>query len=285
MKFSLEHLPKNKQTELRKLTNEIIKSCDDVEKVILFGSYARGTFKEEKDLKADRKSGHVSDYDILVVTEKLETVPEFKYWNYADKLNLSAAVRILAIDIDQLNEHLENSHYLYSDIEKEGIMLFDSKKYPLALKKRKLKNFEAQRIAQEHFNHWFDRANDFVDTYKLLVQKGKTASASFHLNQIVESCYKAILLVFTNYNPHEHHLRTLGKLVERYHQDLYTLFPQDAQPDRDRFALLEYGYIGGRYDPRHKMSREDLEILANDVVRLLKITEEICKKKIFSHRP
>ncbi len=285
MKFSLEHLPKNKQTELRKLTNEIIKSCDDVEKVILFGSYARGTFKEEKDLKTDRKSGHVSDYDILVVTEKLETVPEFKYWNYADKLNLSAAVRILAIDIDQLNEHLENSHYLYSDIEKEGIMLFDSKKYPLALKKRKLKNFEAQRIAQEHFNHWFDRANDFVDTYKLLVQKGKTASASFHLNQIVESCYKAILLVFTNYNPHEHHLRTLGKLVERYHQDLYTLFPQDAQPDRDRFALLEYAYIGGRYDPRHKMSREDLEILANDVVRLLKITEEICKKKIFSHRP
>ena len=285
MKFSLEHLPKNKQTELRKLTNEIIKSCDDVEKVILFGSYARGSFKEEKDLKADRKSGHVSDYDILVVTEKLETVPEFKYWNYADKLNLSAAVRILAIDIDQLNEHLENSHYLYSDIEKEGITLFDSKKYPLALKKRKLKNFEAQRIAQEHFNHWFDRANDFVDTYKLLVQKGKTASASFHLNQIVESCYKAILLVFTNYNPHEHHLRTLGKLVERYHQDLYTLFPQDAQPDRDRFALLEYAYIGGRYDPRHKMSREDLEILANDVVRLLKITEEICKKKIFSHRP
>ena len=285
MKFSLEHLPKNKQTELRKLTNEIIKSCDDVEKVILFGSYARGSFKEEKDLKADRKSGHVSDYDILVVTEKLETVPEFKYWNYADKLNLSAAVRILAIDIDQLNEHLENSHYLYSDIEKEGITLFDSKKYPLALKKRKLKNFEAQRIAQEHFNHWFDRANDFVDTYKLLVQKGKTASASFHLNQIVESCYKAILLVFTNYNPHEHHLRTLGKLVERYHQDLHTLFPQDAQPDRDRFALLEYAYIGGRYDPRHKMSREDLEILANDVVRLLKITEEICKKKIFSHRP
>ena len=288
MKFSLEHLPKTKQTELRKLTNEIIKSCDDVEKVILFGSYARGTFKEEKDLKADRKSGHVSDYDILVVTEKLETVPEFKYWNsdqYLDKLNLSAAVRILAINIDQLNEHLENGHYLYSDIEKEGIALFDSKKYQLALKKRKLKNFEAQRIAQEHYDHWFDRANDFVDTYKVLVQKGKTASASFHLNQIVESCYKAILLVFTNYNPHEHHLRTLGKLVERFHQDLPNLFPQNAQPDRDRFALLEYAYIGGRYDPKHKMSREDLEILAVDVIRLLKITEEICKKKIRSHRP
>lgn len=285
MKFSLEHLPKNKQTELRKLTSEIRKSCDDVEKIILFGSYARGTFKEEKDLAADRKSGHVSDYDILVVTEKLETIPEFNNWNDADKLNLSAAVRILAIDIDKLNEHLTFGHYLYSDIEKDGIMLFDAKKHKLALRKKVLKNFEAQRIAQEHFDHWFDRANDFVDTYKILVQKNKPASASFHLNQIVESCYKAILLVFTNYNPHEHHLKTLGKLVEKYHPNLPQLFSQKTPQEHARFALLEYAYIGGRYDPKHKMTKEDLEILAMDVVKLLKITEEICQKKIRSYRP
>ncbi|MBU6141101.1 MAG: HEPN domain-containing protein [Proteobacteria bacterium] len=286
MKFSLEHLPKNKQTELRKLTSEILKSCKDVEKIILFGSYARGDFKEEKDLAPNRKSGHVSDYDILVVTEKLETLSEFNSnWNDADKLNLSAAVRILAINIDQLNEHLAFGQYLYSDIEKQGVMLYDSKKHKLAIKKKVLKNFEAQRIAQEHYDHWFDRANDFVDSYKMLVQKGKTASASFHLNQIVESCYKAILLVFTNYNPHEHHLKTLGKLVEKYHQDLANLFPQKTPRDRERFALMEYAYIGGRYDPKHKMCREDLEILAADVVKLLKITEEICKKKIFSYRP
>ena len=285
MKFSLDHLPKNKQAELRKLTNEIVKSCDDVEKVILFGSYARGTFKEEKDLAVDRKSGHVSDYDILVVTERVETIPEFNHWNNADELNLSAAPRIIAIDIDKLNEHLAFGHYLYSDIEKDGIMLFDAKRHKLAPRKKVLKNFEAQRIAQEHFDHWFDRANDFVDTYKTLIQKNKPASASFHLNKIVESCYKAILLVFTNYNPHEHHLKTLGKMVERYHPDLSTLFSQQTPADRARFDLLEYAYIGGRYDPKHKMTREDLEILATQVVKLLKITEEICWKKIRSYRP
>lgn len=283
MKVSLEHLPKNKQTELRKLTWLIRKSCDDVEKIILYGSYARGTFKEAKDLKEDRKSGHISDYDILVVTEKLETIPEFNNWNDAEKLNLSAPVRILAIDIHQLNEHLGNAHYLYSDIEKDGIMLFDSKKHKLVLKK-KLKLWEQQRIAQDHFDHWFDRANDFVDTYKFLMQKGKTASASFQMNQIVESCYKAILLVFTNYNPHEHHLKTLGQMVERYHPMLHRLFPKQTPKEQERFALLEYAYIGGRYDPKYKISKEDLEILAVDVVKLLAITEEICKGKIFSYR-
>ena len=283
MKPSPTHLPKEKQAELRKITALIRESCDDVEKIILYGSYARGDYKEEKDLKADRKSGHVSDYDILVVTEKWETIHEFNSWNDAEKLNLSAPVRILAIDIDKLNEHLENAHYLYSDIEKDGVILFDSKKYKLSMKK-KLKNFEEQRIAQDHYDHWFDRANDFVETYRMLLKKGKTASASFHLNQIVESCYKAILLVFTNYNPNEHHLRTLGKVAEKYHPDLSLLFSKKNQKDRDRFALLEYAYIGGRYDPNHKISREDLEILAVDVTTLLNITKKICEAKIFSFR-
>lgn len=283
MKLSLENLPKNKQTELRKLTSLIRQSCEDVEKIILYGSYARGTFKEEKDLKEDRKSGHVSDYDILVVTESLQSALDFASWNETEKLNLTAPLRLLTIDIEDLNENLANAHYLYSDIVKDGIMLYDSKKYKFALKK-KLKNFEAQRIAQDHFDHWFDKANDFVESYSFLLKKNKTASAAFHLGQIVESCYKAILLVYTNYNPHEHHLTTLGKMAERFHPDLPKLFAIKTPKDRERFQLLEYSYIGGRYDPKYKISKEDLEILAQDVVKLLNITEKACEAKIMSFR-
>ena len=283
MKYSLEHLPKTKQAELKIIVDLIRKSCDDVEKIILFGSYARGDYKEEKDLKLNRKSGHISDYDILVVTQKWETIHEFNSWNDAEDSNLSAPVRIIAIDIDKLSQYLEEAHYLYSDIDKEGVMIFDSKKYKLPLKK-KLKHWESQRIAQEHFDHWFDKANDFVSTYRMLSKKSKTASASFHLHQIVECCYKAILLVFTNYNPNEHHIKTLGQMAEKYHPELPTLFPQRKPEDIARFKLLEYAYIGGRYDPKHKMAKEDLEILAEDVVRLLRVTEKICKDKIFSYR-
>ena len=34
------------------------------------------------------------------------------------------------------------------------------------------------------------------------------------------------------------------------------------KPHQERFKLLEYSYIGGRYDPKYKISKEDLEILA-----------------------
>ena len=52
MKKSLKHLSQNKQDELQKIVATIQKSCKDVEKIILFGSYARGDYKEKEELKA-----------------------------------------------------------------------------------------------------------------------------------------------------------------------------------------------------------------------------------------
>jgi len=49
MKKSLKHLPTKKQEKLQKIVTAIQKSCKDVEKIILFGSYARGDYKEAKD--------------------------------------------------------------------------------------------------------------------------------------------------------------------------------------------------------------------------------------------
>ncbi len=283
MKRSLKHLPQLKQNELKKIVEAIQKSCNDIEKIILFGSYARGDYKEIKDLKDGRKTGHVSDYDILVVTEKKQTTDKFVSWNGSEKLNLTAPVRIIARDIESLNINLAEEHYLYTDIKKEGISLYDSKNYKLA-NKRELKPKEKQRLAQDYFEHWFDKAEDFLDTFSLMFKKGKTASAAFHLHQVAETCYKTILLVFTNYNPNEHYLKTLGRMTEQYNQELSTLFPKKTQKEKDRFKLLEYAYIGGRYDLAYRISKEDLEILAKDVKKLLLITAKICKEKIHSFK-
>lgn len=284
MKRSLKHLPELKQNELEKIVKAINKSCSDVEKIILFGSYARGDYKEKKDLKPEQKTGHISDYDVLVVTEKKESVDEFVSWNGADKLKLSAPVRIIAHDIESLNISLAEGQYLYTDIKKEGVALYDSKKYKLA-NKRKLKPKEKQRIAKDYFEHWFKTAkmffNGFRDDLKQSDKDKKYLSrAAFELHQAAEHSYKTILLVFTNYNPNEHYLGILGRTTSKYHPEFSPLFPKKAQKEKDRFKLLEYAYIGGRYDPNYRISKEDLEILAKDVKKLLDLTEKICKEKI-----
>jgi predicted nucleotidyltransferase/HEPN domain-containing protein len=286
MKLSLSHLTLLKQNELKKIVAAIQKNCNDIEKIILFGSYARGDYKEKKDLKPEQKTGHISDYDVLVVTKEKETTDQFVSWNGAEKLKLSAPLRVIAHDIESLNISLAEGQYLFSDIKKEGIILYDSKKYKLA-GKRKLKPSEKQRIASDYFEHWFNKANFFFKDYNSNLKRSAKnkqllPQVAFHLHQAVESCYKTILLVFTNYNPQEHYLGILGQMTVKYHPDLSTLFPKKTQKERDRFKLLDYAYIGGRYDPTYRISKEDLEILAKGVKRLLKITEEICKKKIAS---
>ena len=60
MKKSLKYLPESKQNELQKIVSVIQKSCKDVEKIILFGSYAKGTENE------------LSDVDIAVISPDLE---------------------------------------------------------------------------------------------------------------------------------------------------------------------------------------------------------------------
>ena len=61
---------------------------------------------------------------------------------------------------------------------------------------------------------------------------------------------------------------------------LQNIFPKNSDEDRERFKLLEYAYIGGRYDSRYSISKEDLEILAQSVEKLLGIAEEVCKKVV-----
>ena len=283
MKNSLNHLPKTKQDELTKTIATICGNCKDVEKIILFGSYARGTYKEKKDLKEDRKSGHISDYDILVVTSNAITALDTNLWHEIGEkcrnLKLSADPRILTHDIEELNNKLSVGQYFYSDITEEGIVIFDAGNVDFA-DRRELKDDEIKKFRREYFEHWFGRAESFLIDYGHAFKRGDYKNSAFYLHQSAESAYKTLLLVFTLYNPNEHFLSILGKECERYFPKLCDLFPKETFDEKERFKLLEYAYIGGRYDPKYKISKEDLEILAIDVKKLLEITKTVCEQKI-----
>ena len=283
MKNPLEHLPKLKRDELTKIIATILSGCKDTEKIILFGSYARGDYKEKKDLKEDRKSGHISDYDILVVTKNAITALDTNLWHKIGEecrdLKLSADPRILTHDIEELNNKLSVGQYFYSDITEEGIVIFDAGNFDFD-DRRKLSDDEIKKFQKEYFEHWFAKAEDFWDKFGFMFGREKYSSAAFDLHQSAEHAYKTLLLVFTLYNPNEHFLSILGKECEQYFPKLKNLFPKNTEEEKERFKLLEYAYIGGRYDPKYKISKEDLEILAGDVEKLLEITKKVCEQKI-----
>lgn len=110
-------IPEWKLNELKRVVDVILNACCDVPMILLYGSYARGTWKTEADLKPDRKSGHVSDYDILVVTGSSRTAHDTTLWQDTEAecrgMGLSARPQFLVRDINFLNNRLSEGQYFF----------------------------------------------------------------------------------------------------------------------------------------------------------------------------
>jgi len=284
MKTNIAHLPANKQSDLKQLVNLIVQHTDDIAMIILFGSYARGKYKEEKDLLFGRKSGHASDYDLLVITATKETAENSLLWQTVNqesiKQALTAVPRLIVHDIQQVNIKLAQGHYFYSEIIEDGCELYNTGEFTLA-EKRELLAEEYQRISQGYFDSGFiDGAKKLYKGYLFYFSEQDYKQAAFVLNQATESAYKTILLVVTHFAPHEHYLSLLGDHAETECPTLTNVFPSSTPEERRRFQLLDYAYIGARYDPTFKITKEELEPLGKHVEKLLDITEAFCIKTI-----
>lgn len=285
MKSTIDHLPERKQSELAQVVQVIRQLCDDVEMIVLFGSYARGNWREEADLAVDRKSGAASDYDIWVVCGKEVTAKDASLWERiseaCDRLPLSAIVRIIVHDIKFVKTRLKETHYFFSDILQEGCLLYDSGKYELWVSQELSPELKYQ-VASQHLEHWFDRAQGFYELFEFAFEKGRNKEAAFTLHQSAESAYKAFLLVFTNYCPYDHYLAHGDRDARAIVPAMADVFPRSTEVEKDRFKHFDYAYIGARYDPAFSMTNEDLTYFAQRVKDLLELTEKLCEERLRS---
>ena len=287
MKTSLAHLPQLKQDELELIGFKIRSLCEDVQMVILFGSYARGDWKNgPHEQGRGRLLIHKrSDYDILVLTAEEYTARDISLWDKVkEKLaqsNLSTHVRIIARDIDFVNFKLQQGQYFFTEICEQGIVLYDSGRFKLN-KKQELDPAQAKQHAQANFDEAFTSAKEFYVDFDNAFQRGSYKKAAFELNQAVEFSYKTVLLVFGNECPQEHHLDILGDAAADYCPELKSIIPRETEGQKELFELLDYAYIGARYDRHYKITKEQLEQLAPCVKKLHEVTERICKEKIES---
>jgi len=287
MKKSLSHLPKNKRDELKLICRTIRSQCDDVEMVTLFGSYARGDWVDGLHKQGKRKKivKKKSDYDIFVVTKEKTTAKNLALWRditkECNKLDLSTHARVIALDIQDLNIQLAEGRYFYTEIKKEGCLLYDTGKFKLA-RKRKLKPAEQERIAQDYYDKAFTRAKEFYEGFESYMGKKCYDLAAFMLHQAAEHSYKAVLLVFTGESPLEHFLEILGGEAAYLAVELKGVFPTKTRRQKDLFELLDSAYIGARYDPDFYITEDELKYLSRHVKKLLELTEKICVAKINS---
>lgn len=281
MNTSIQHLPSHKQRELTTLTN-FLKEFKEVEMVILFGSYARNTWVEDRYVEKGILYEYKSDFDILVVTSKDDIYRSFKIEGKVDKElkdKVGTPLSLIFHSANEVNRSLTWGSYFFCDIKKEGIRLYDSEKYSLKDPKE-LTPQESQQKAQEYYDHWFTSANDFWDLFEYTMSKKKFLKAAFMLHQATEHFYTTIQLVYTDYRPKEHDLKKLDARV-RNSDKRFDVFPRITKEEKQLFELLRRAYVDARYKmDEYAITESELEYLSERVLELKALTEKLCKERI-----
>jgi len=294
MKTSIDHLPPVKQRELGRVVEIILEEFEDalkgavsdakkrgrVLKVILFGSYARGTFVDEPHTR----KGYRSDFDLLVVVNNRKFTDFAAYWNKAaDRLmrdpGISTPVSFIVHSRREVNTYLREGQYFFSDIRKEGIVLYELDDEPLA-EPKPLKPADRLRVAKDNFDQRFVAATRFLEMSRIASERGYSENAAFELHQALEQAYSCVLLTLTNYGPPSHNIKFLRSLAEEQDQRLADAFPRDQHRERAWFNTINEAYVKARYSKHFEIGEEALAWLLERTAVLLDLVQGVCSEHL-----
>jgi predicted nucleotidyltransferase len=289
MKSSLDHLPERKQSELARVVEILheefadalkgstaeFKKLGRIQKIILFGSYARGTWVDEPHTM----KGYRSDYDVLIIVNNRK-LADPEYWYKAkDRLMHDRGIKTPVSPIIHSRREIVSSlrigQYFFSDIRRDGIVLYELDDEPLPEPKA-LTPADAFRVAKEHFEGHYSTGKDFAEGSRFYLDKTKLALAAFMLHQSIETAYSAFLLTLTNYSPPSHNLVFLRGLAEGQNRRLADAWPRDRQRYTAWFNAVNEAYVKARYSPHYEISEEALTWLLERTAVLQDLVETAC---------
>ena len=298
MKTDLDHLPANKQRELERVKAIIFEEFEDalalakhewkkkgrIEKIILYGSYARGGWVDEPHTA----KGYRSDFDLLIIVNDKRLTERVDYWLKLD----DRLIRELAIDktlhtpvnfivhtLQEVNDGLAHGRYFFMDVAKDGIALYEADERLLHTPKPKTPE-QALAMAKEYFEEWFPASMRKFKLSQDATAQGFQKEAAFLLHQSTESLYHSVLLVCTFYTPHVHNLGFLRTQAERLDMRLVDCWPRELRADRARFEKLKEAYVKARYSKHYRISEEELTWLGQCVEDLGRAVHVICSERL-----
>jgi predicted nucleotidyltransferase/HEPN domain-containing protein len=299
MKTSLDHLPPVKRHELARVVEIILEEFEDalkgasaefkkrgrILKIILFGSYARGTFVDEPHTK----KGYRSDFDILIVVNNRKLAEFSTYWHKAaERLmrsnDINTPVSLIVHSLREVNTELRRGRYFFVDIRRDGLALYELDDEPLAVPGQ-VSAGEAWQMASVYLADRLPHAKTFSEGANFFVSKEKLKEAAFLLHQSIEQAYSTLLLVLTNYSPPSHNIRFLRGLAEERAEELHEIWPNSQQRHQAWFNILNEAYVKARYSPHFEISGEALQWLSERTDALIAAVEKICSNHLDRIRP
>jgi predicted nucleotidyltransferase/HEPN domain-containing protein len=298
MRTDVDHLPPAKQRELERVVQIIFEEFDDalrlathewkkrgrIEKIILFGSHARGGWVDEPHTA----KGYQSDFDLLIIVNHKKLTDKVDYWlPVEERLNrersiaktLRTPVNLIVHTLQEVNANIADGRYFFMDIAKDGIALYQYQYTDLHEPKPKTPA-AALEMAREYFEEWGPSGRQFLETAQFSMSRGWNKKAAFLMHQAVESLYNCTLLVCTFYTPHVHNIGFLRSHAEQLDERLVAVWPRETKADTARFEKLKDAYVKARYSKHYRITEEELAWLGERVEELTRVVNVVCSERI-----
>lgn len=292
MRKDVDHLPVVQRGELeriqRVLMDEFAEAISNatspsrkngkILKIILFGSYSRDDWVDEPE------NGYQSDYDLLVVVNHEDLTDIAHYWYVAEDRILRDAeikrpVNIIVHALNEVNHGLAQGEYFWVDIARDGIILYELPRHPLATP-MPLTSADAYRMAAAYFEVWLKKIDSAIKGANFYIAEQEFQDAAFTLHQATERAYICFLLVRTLYFPRSHNIKFLRSLAEDNDPRLIEVWPRDRRLDRRRFQLLKRAYVESRYSTEYEIDFDDLTAILACVKILRNVVEEVSRERL-----
>jgi hypothetical protein len=203
---AIPHLPAGKQRQLCAIVG-IIRDMAEVERVILYGSHARGDWVD------DPANGYLSDFDVAVLVGSPALAVDEALWADCQERARDAAgdtpVSLIVHTVDDVRQQLERGGSFFRDVMAEGVALYDAGRVAITVPDVTPAMHHA--LAQDAFERYFEHATQLYLSFERNLAHGSLAIAAFELHQVAETICKAVLVVFTAYLPKMHDLDELGR--------------------------------------------------------------------------
>lgn len=294
MKKSISYLPETKQQELNTIVNYIKEQVSTCEMIILYGSYARNKYVDyDQRTEYGVRTFFMSDFDILVITRRDKKITNHTVSRLLQKIVTQYAsgenigfrtpVHIINDTIENINKQIKDGRYFFTDLKKQGVMLYDSGKYELS-PIIKLNYTQILNLSKQYYKNKYKTAVEFLYDAKINVPIKRYVHASFCLHQAVENMLFGMVLVYTLYSPKEHNLYQLLSNIKCHNHKPVTVFKQETEEQIRLFKLLADAYVQARYNDKFVVTKQDIEALIPNVEKLKNVMKEVCKERIDEYK-
>ena len=298
MRTSLDHILPHKRRDLERVVQIIFEEFEDalalakndwkkrgrIEKIILYGSYARGDWVDEPHTA----KGYRSDFDLLIIVNDKRLTERVDYWLKADDRlmrelaitqTIKTPVNFIVHTLQEVNDGLAHGRYFFMDVRKDGIALYQSADDELHEPKPKTPK-SALAMAQDYFDEWFPAGMRKFKLSRDAIEQQFSKEAAFLLHQTAETLYHSVLLVCTFYTPHVHNLGFLRKQAERIDRRLVDAWPRETRAERAKFEKLKDAYVKARYSKHYRITEEELRWLCDRMEELGQAVHLVCTERL-----